>query len=73
MSLNEEKNRYSDIIDMPHHVSVSHPRLPMSSRAAQFSPFAALTGYDNVIHNTAAEEESIVLGSEHGEVFCEDP
>ena len=40
---------YSDMIHMPEHISISHPRMPMSSRAAQFSPFAALTGFDAAI------------------------
>ena len=44
---------YSDIINLPHHVSHNHPQMPMMARAAQFAPFAALTGYDTVIHETA--------------------
>ena len=44
------KEDYSDIINLPHHVSKNHPQMPMTSRAAQFAPFAALTGYDAVIH-----------------------
>ena len=43
----------SDIINLPHHVSHNHPQMPMMARAAQFAPFAALTGYDAVIHETA--------------------
>ena len=46
-------HRYDDIIDLPHHVSERHPRMPMLDRAAQFSPFAALTGYDAAIIETA--------------------
>lgn len=37
------KGQYDDIIDLPHHVSARHPKMPMSERAAQFSPFMALT------------------------------
>ena len=48
---------YSDIIDMPHHVSEKHSQMSMWNRAAQFAPFAALTGYDNVITETAKENE----------------
>lgn len=44
---------YDDIIDLPHHTSERHPRMSMPSRAAQFSPFAALTGYGDVIDETA--------------------
>ena len=36
---------YDDIINLPHHISKKHPRLSMEQRAAQFAPFAALTGY----------------------------
>lgn len=43
---------YSDIIDLPHHVSPTRPQMSMSDRAAQFSPFAALTGYDAAIKET---------------------
>ena len=42
-------SRYDDIISLPHHVSRTHPHMPMADRAAQFSPFAALTGYEEVI------------------------
>lgn len=41
--------KYEDMIELPHHVSRSHPQMPISGRAAQFSPFAALTGYEDVI------------------------
>jgi len=43
---------YEDIIHLPHHVSQNHPPMPMIDRAAQFSPFAALTGYDAAIAET---------------------
>lgn len=43
---------YDDIITLPHHVSKNHPPMPMMNRAAQFAPFAALTGYDAVIQET---------------------
>ena len=44
---------YNDIIDLPHPTSAKHPRMSMSDRAAQFSPFAALTGHDAAIRETA--------------------
>ena len=44
---------YDDIIHLPHHVSTRHAPMSMIDRAAQFSPFAALTGYDAVIKETA--------------------
>ena len=43
---------YDDIIGLPHHVSANRPQMPMADRAAQFSPFAALTGYDAAIRET---------------------
>lgn len=45
--------KYDAIIDHPHHVSMVHPQMSMINRAAQFSPFAALTGYDDQIAETA--------------------
>lgn len=47
------KGKYDDMIHLPHHVSSVHPRMPMLDRAAQFSPFAALTGYGSAIQETA--------------------
>lgn len=44
---------YDDIIHLPHHVSATHPHMAAIDRAAQFSPFAALTGYDAAIKETA--------------------
>lgn len=44
---------YADIIDLPHPVSKAHPRMSLHDRAAQFSPFAALVGYEEVIDETA--------------------
>lgn len=44
---------YDDIINLPHHVSLRHPRMSSADRAAQFSPFAALTGHDAAIKETA--------------------
>ena len=44
---------YNDIIYLPHHVSPNRPQMSMRDRAAQFSPFAALTGYDAAIRETA--------------------
>ena len=46
-------DEYRDIINLPHHVSSKRPQMSMLDRAAQFSPFAALTGYDDAIHETA--------------------
>ena len=47
------KHPYDDIIDLPHHVSKRHPQMSMYNRAAQFAPFAALTGHDAAITEAA--------------------
>ena len=44
---------YDDIIHLPHHVSRNHPQMPLRDRAAQFAPFAALTGYESAVGETA--------------------
>lgn len=44
---------YDDIIHLPHHVSQNHPQMPLRDRAAQFAPFAALTGYEAVVGEPA--------------------
>lgn len=44
---------YDDIIDLPHHTSQRHPQMSMWDRAAQFAPFAALTGHGDAIEETA--------------------
>jgi len=46
------KDNYEDIINLPHHTSLKHPRMTREARAAQFAPFAALTGYDDAIRET---------------------
>lgn len=50
---NEETHKYDDIINLPHHVSARHPAMPLMDRAAQFSPFAALTGHEDAVRETA--------------------
>ena len=58
-------DRYDDIIHLPHHVSKTRPQMSMMDRAAQFSPFAALTGYDAAIKETGRlTDEKIELGEE---------
>ncbi|MGN0654783.1 MAG: hypothetical protein ACI4KD_07690 [Oscillospiraceae bacterium] len=47
------EEKYGDIIDLPCPTSQSHPRMTMVNRAAQFSPFAALTGYDDEVEEKA--------------------
>jgi len=56
---------YDDIIDLPHHVSATRQQMSMMDRAAQFSPFAALTGYDAAIKETGRlTDEKIEMDEE---------
>lgn len=50
---NTDISRYEDIISLPHHVSASRPHMPIPDRAAQFAPFAALSGHDAAVKETA--------------------
>lgn len=52
--------RYDDIIDMEHHTSLRHPRMSLENRAAQFAPFSALTGYEDVIDETGRQTDEFV-------------
>ena len=54
------QGKYDDIIDLPHHVSTRHPPMSMRRRAAQFAPFAALTGYGAAVNETARLTEKAV-------------
>ncbi len=49
---------YEDIIGLPHHVSAKHPHMSLHDRAAQFAPFAALTGYEDAVKQAAAAYEA---------------
>ena len=51
-----EKN-YDDIIDLPHHISSKHPQMSRQARAAQFAPFAALTGYEDALEEVRRTTE----------------
>ncbi len=58
----EVMQKYGDIIDLPHHVSTKHKGMSVYNRAAQFAPFAALTGYDDAIRETGRQvSKRIVL------------
>ena len=45
-------SKYEDILEHPRHISNTRAQMPVSDRAAQFSPFAALTGYDTAVEET---------------------
>ena len=57
MNAQESAFPYGDMLALPHHTSPRHPPLPLERRAAQFAPFAALTGYEAVIAETARTTE----------------
>ena len=44
-----ERFPYEDIVDLPHHISKKHPQPTMADRAARFAPFAAITGYEEMV------------------------
>lgn len=67
---NKNGSGYEDIIHLPRHVSKRHPPMPIAERAAQFSPFAALTGFEDAIRETGRltderpelnEDEKLIL------------
>lgn len=53
-------DNYDDMINLPHPVSKTHPQMSRYDRAAQFSPFAALTGHEEAIRETARQTEAWV-------------
>lgn len=53
MNNNSDLHKYDDIIDLPHFVSSTHPHMSIRNRASQFAPFAALTGYEDAVNETA--------------------
>ena len=50
--------RYDDIINLPHYVSKERARMPKSARAAQFAPFAALSGHEELIEETGKQHKA---------------
>lgn len=61
-----DNHKYNDIIHLPHHVSKRRPQMPLSERAAQFTPFAALSGYDDMIKKT----DGTATAATHGQNSC---
>ena len=59
-----EQNPYADILTLPHHKAANRPQMSMHDRAAQFSPFAALTGFDGVIAETGRKTDRKIELSE---------
>lgn len=65
-------HKYDDIINLPHHVSSTRPHMSIEERAAQFSPFAALTGHEDAIKETARQTEwEIILDENELEILDE--
>ena len=60
---------YNDIIELPHHVSDKHPQMSLDKRAAQFAPYAALTGFEAAISETERIWEQMV----ENEILHENP
>ncbi len=63
---------YEDIISMQHHISVRHPHMSMIDRAAQFSPFAALSGHSEAVNETARLTDSRVELDENVKVILDE-
>lgn len=72
-------DKYDDIINLPHHVSTKHPQMSIEARSAQFAPFAALTGYEDEVNETARltnkkvdiDEETKIILNEKLEIIKE--
>lgn len=54
----KEMHKYDDILEMPRHVSRSHPQMPVADRAAQFAPFAALSGHHEAVKEAARQTDT---------------
>ena len=67
MTIKKDIEEFADIINMPRPEPKNHPRMPRQKRAAQFAPFAALTGYEEVVRKTAKQHEDKVDAWERGD------
>ena len=54
--MDNNKGKYDDIINLPHHVSKKHKQMSLENRSAQFAPFAALEGYHEEIKEISKEQ-----------------
>lgn len=72
MDHDDEQHRYDDIIQLPHHVSSKRARMSMVDRGAQFSPFAALVGYDAAIQETARLTDQAIELDEGGKALLDE-
>jgi len=62
---------YEDIISLEHHVSLKHPQMPIRNRAAQFAPFAALSGYDSEVQEAGRLTTEMIELSEDSKVILD--
>ncbi len=69
---NQRTHIYDDIISLPHHQSTKHGHMPVADRAAQFSPFAALTGHDAAIKETARLTDRRIELDEYGKTAIDE-
>lgn len=66
------KHKYDDIINLPHHISKTRPHMPLIDRAAQFSSFAALSGHKEAIKETERiTDEKLELSEDTKEILSE--
>ena len=70
--MNDARKEYADIIDREHHVSKHRQPMPRIARAAQFSPFAALTGYDDLVAESARLTDARIQLTEEEKVAVND-
>ena len=70
--MNDARKEYADIIDREHHVSKHRQPMPKIARAAQFSPFAALTGYDDLVAESARLTDARIQLTEEEKVAVND-
>ena len=71
-SINDARREYAEIIDLEHPVSKKHKPMSRANRAAQFAPFAALTGYEDLIRESERETEAELLLDEDGKAELND-
>lgn len=64
-------DKYADMLEMKHHISKKHPQMSIYDRAAQFAPFAALTGHSEAINETTSEHIMDVIKRNENEVFMD--
>ena len=70
--MNKDPHRYDDMLHLPHHQSATRPHMALSDRAAQFSPFAALVGYDEAVKETARLTDERIELDESSKAMLDD-